>query len=136
MRAYYSRSCEEKIKIRFLPVSSTTLRKSIEEFVILGAAPRSAHLSNLITDRVLPTEPPPPSPPATFYQFHGSEEISKPGRNWWRELVTRRSWKISERFEARDDAWTSRKSCLPALTRLPLRVICYEIAIDRPFPFL
>lgn len=60
MRAYYSRSCEEKIKIRFLPVSSTTLRKSIEEFVILGAAARSAHLSNLITDRVLPTNPPPP----------------------------------------------------------------------------
>lgn len=58
MRAYYSRSCEEKIKIRFLPVSSTTLRKSIEEFVILGAAPRSAHLSNLITDRVLPTKLP------------------------------------------------------------------------------
>lgn len=87
MRAYYSRSCEEKIKIRFLPVSSTTLRKSIEEFVILGTAPRSAHLSNLITDRVLPTEPPSPLP-LSFINFtvqrRSRSRVEIGGENWSR----------------------------------------------------
>lgn len=81
-----ARLCEEKIKIRFLPVSSTTLRKSIEEFVILGTAPRSAHLSNLITDRVLPTEP--PSLPLPFINFtvqrRSRSRVEIGGENWSR----------------------------------------------------
>lgn len=81
-----ARSCEEKIKIRFLPVSSTTLRKSIEEFVISGAAPRSTHLSNLITDRVLPTEP--PSLPLPFINFtvqrRSRSRVEIGGENWSR----------------------------------------------------
>lgn len=81
-----ARSCEEKIKIRFLPVSSTTLRKSIEEFVISGAAARSTHLSNLITDRVLPTEP--PSLPLPFINFtvqrRSRSRVEIGGENWSR----------------------------------------------------
>lgn len=140
---YYVRSRNfEKIKIlsnkiRFLPVNSTTLRKKLQHRGIRRfrggvATPlefnyrfRPSSWNEFFQQKPLL---------ATFYQFHGSEE---PGRYWSRELVTR-SWKISvSNVPKREGRRLDEPKILFTSFNMPFaRVICYQIAIDRPFPFL
>lgn len=120
---HYARSCEdfEKIlwnEIRFLPVNSTSLRKRSQEFVILGAVGTPLEFNYRFR----------PSSWDEFFQQNpfinftvqrrsrseiGAKLVERIGHE---ELENIRF----EGFEARDDAWTSRKSRLPALTCLPL----------------
>lgn len=124
-------------KIRFLPVNSTTLRKKLQHRGIRRfrggvATPlefnyrfRPSSWNEFFQQKPLL---------ATFYQFHGSEE---PGRYWSRELVTR-SWKISvSNVPKREGRRLDEPKILFTSFNMPFaRVICYQIAIDRPFPFL
>lgn len=139
MRVYYARSCEdfEKIlwnEIRFLPVNSTSLRKRSQEFVILGAVGTALEFNYRFRpsswDEFFQQNP--------FYQFHGSEEVSKRnrgeiGRENWSRGVGKYPFR---RFRSEGRRLDEPKISFTSFNMPSARVICYQIAIDRPFPFL
>lgn len=124
---YYVRSRNfEKIKIlsnkiRFLPVNSTTLRKKLQHRGIRRfrggvATPlefnyrfRPSSWNEFFQQNPLPRP---------FINFTVQRSRGDIGRENWSRGVGKYPFRTFR--SERDDAWTSRKSCLPALTCLSL----------------